>query len=144
MAGEETGKRRSVKLTRDDLVYVNAFLEATNVVPRDCIACDDAIVFLVDPERIGAAIGKEGRNTQKLSKDFGKNAEILPYADNAEGFVRSALGKIKIGKIDIENGSLAVHLDSTARKLAFQKAARIKRIKKILERNYNIRDFKIR
>ena len=140
---KNTGKR-SVKLNRDGIAYINSMLSVANVIPKDCIVDDNTVVFLVEEEKIGAAIGKQGKNAETLRKQLKKNIEIMQYAESPEEFIKGALRKVKIKKIENNEGSMIAFLSPEDKRIVMQNSSRIKRIRIIMERNYKIKDFKIR
>jgi len=140
---KNTGKR-SVKLDRDGIAYINSMLAIANVIPKDCVVDDNTVVFLVEEEKIGAAIGKQGKNAETLRKQLKKNIEIMQYAESPEEFIKGALRKVKIKKIENNEGSMIAFLSPEDKRIVMQNSSRIKRIRIIMERNYKIKDFKIR
>ena len=140
---KNTGKR-SIKLNRDGIAYINSMLSVANVIPKDCIVDDNTVVFLVEEEKIGAAIGKQGKNAETLRKQLKKNIEIMQYAESPEEFIKGALRKVKIKKIENNEGSMIAFLSPEDKRIVMQNSSRIKRIRTIMERNYKIKDFKIR
>ena len=140
---KNTGKR-SVKLDRDGIAYINSMLAIANVIPKDCVVDDNTVVFLVEEEKIGAAIGKQGKNAETLRKQLKKNVEIMQYAESPEEFIKGALRKVKIKKIENNEGSMIAFLSPEDKRIVMQNSSRIKRIRIIMERNYKIKDFKIR
>jgi len=140
---KNTGKR-SVKLNRDGIAYINSMLAVANVIPKDCVVDDNTVVFLVEEEKIGAAIGKQGKNAETLRKQLKKNVEIMQYAESPEEFIKGALRKVKIKKIENNEGSMIAFLSPEDKRIVMQNSSRIKRIRIIMERNYKIKDFKIR
>ncbi len=140
---KNTGKR-IVKLDRDGIAYINSMLTVANVIPKDCVVDDNTVVFLVEKEKIGAAIGKQGKNAETLRKQLKKNVEIMQYAESPEEFIKGALRKVKIKKIENNEGSMIAFLSPEDKMIVMQNSSRRKRIRIIRERNYKIKDFKIR
>ena len=63
----------AVKFETQSIRTLAYFEKKTNVHARDCIITDDCIYFLVEPEKIGMAIGKSGSIIKDVRKAFGKN-----------------------------------------------------------------------
>jgi N utilization substance protein A len=137
--------RRSVKFNSREIACINALLNVANAIPKDCVVDSNTIIFLVDREKIGAAIGKEGRNAKKLREILKKNIEIMEYGESPEEFVKGLFGEDGIRKIEItEDRRMVVYLTQEEKKAAMHNTGRIKRIRTVMERNYNIKEFRVR
>ena len=92
---------------------------------------------------MGAAIGKKGKNVESLRNIFKKNVEVFEYCKDVESFLRKNL-KIEIQKIEEENNSITLHLRPEDKKKLLGNRAKIRRIKKILEKNYKVKGLRLR
>lgn len=131
-----------MKLTQEEIFYLNKFDSITGVMPKDCFIDNNTIAFLVKPELLGKAIGKKGIKAKLLAKTFGKKVEIYPYYENVDDFIRNALPDINILAIEKKKNNIQLKLDSTERRKIMDSIGKFKRIKKIAQRNYNIEDLR--
>ncbi len=131
-----------MKLTQEEIFYLNKFDSITGVMPKDCFIDNNTIAFLVKPELLGKAIGKKGIKAKLLAKTFGKKVEIYPYYENVDDFIRNALPDINILAIEKKENNIQLKLDSTERRKIMDSIGKFKRIKKIAQRNYNIEDLR--
>ncbi len=83
----------SVRLTPEELRYMALLHELTGVHVRDCIIDNDfnRIIFVVNTDEIGQAIGPRGFNVQRLRKIIGKSIEIVGYSEKLEDMVKLSL-----------------------------------------------------
>jgi len=70
------------------------FQQETGVTARDCIIDEenDRIIFLVDQDKMGVAIGRNGANVKRLEKRVGKSIELVGYSENLEELVKELDG----------------------------------------------------
>ena len=64
-----------VELTEDDLNIFSNFERITRVMPKDYLRTETSLIFLVEPELLGKAIGKKASNIEMRSGNFPKIAD---------------------------------------------------------------------
>lgn len=95
-----------IKLTTEELRYMSLFQQETNVTARDCIIDNEnnRIIFLVDPDKMGMAIGKDGVNVKRLEKRIGKSVELVAYSENLEDLVKNLMAPARVKGIRVVQG----------------------------------------
>jgi N utilization substance protein A len=132
-----------VKLSTDSIRTIATFEKITKVTPKDCIITENCIYFLVDPTKIGLAIGKNGFVIKELRRVFGKPIKIFGYSSNPEELVRNLISNLK--SFDISNGTITVTVQPQDRMSVIgRNGSNIKVIRQILERHCHIKEFKLR
>lgn len=131
-----------VELTGDDLNIFSNFEKVTRVLPSDYISTQNILVFLVDMDSLGKAIGKNASNIEKLKRIFRKRVIIVGDSDDPEGFLRSFFGNITIHNVEIRDvmGEKAILLtiDEKDRGIAIGRdGERIKAAKTFLKKKFN-------
>lgn len=91
------------KLTPEELRYMALLNTLTGVHVRDCIIDNEfnRIIFVVNPEEVGKAIGPRGINVQRLRKILNKNIEIVGYSDKLEEMIRLALVPARVKDVRV-------------------------------------------
>ncbi len=91
------------RITVEELRYLSVFGDLTGAMAYRCVVDNDnnRLIFLVKPSDMGKAIGRRGRNIRLLEKLFGKNVEILPYADDLESMVRNLFSGVRLVNINV-------------------------------------------
>ena len=132
-----------VKLDTDTIRNIAAFERITRVHARDCITIDDCIYFLVESEKMGVAIGKNGAVIKEVRKTFGKPVKLFGYKDNPEEFLKQMIPNIR--SIDINNDSITISVPNDDKVAIIGKNGRnIKAIKEIMKRHFAIKNLKLR
>jgi N utilization substance protein A len=133
----------SVKLGTDSIRNIAAFEKITEVHARDCLITEDCIYFLVDPERVGLAIGKNGVVIRELRKVFGKTVKVFGYYDTPELFITNAFQHVK--NIESNNGKITVTIPEEDRVTVIGRNGRnIKAVREIMERHFAIKDIRVK
>ncbi len=133
----------TVKLGTETIRVIALFEKITKIHAKDCIIEDTCVYFLVDPEKIGLAVGKNGSTIKQVKNLLKKDVRILGYFDNAEDFIRTQIPSIK--SIQINNGSIIISVPPKDRVNVIGKSGRnIKIIKEILKRHFKITQVKLR
>jgi len=127
---------------------MNGLDKIANVMPRDCFVGDNSVVFLVHEEHMKKAIGKNGATIEKISKTLNKRVELFEYTKEPEKFFEKAFYRAKIEKVEIretKNGKIAlISADNTNKRIMLQNMGRLKKIKQLAKRNYEIGEVRIR
>lgn len=133
----------SVKLGTDTIRIIAAFEKLTRVNPRDCIVMEESIYFLVDPDKIGFVIGKNGSNIKEVSKAFGKTVRLFAYHRNPEEMLRAMVPTAK--SIEMGKETITLNIPPGDKVAVIGKNGRnIKAIKELMNRHFAIKSVKIR
>jgi NusA-like KH domain protein len=119
----------------DEIHLMNALSQIAKVSAKDCIIDGNLITFLVKEEEVGKAIGKKAVNVKALQDKLNKKIEIIGYQKEPEKIVSKALG-IEISSARINGDKLIISMDSINKRKAMTSGAKIKKIKKLIERNF--------
>lgn len=132
-----------VKLGPDSIRILAAFEKITKVDARDCILTEDTICFLVNPDKVGLAIGKNGSNIKQVSRVLGKAVKVYAYSSDPEELVRNMIPNIKSYE-RVEN-SVTISIPVKDKVFVIGRNGRnIKIIKEILKRHFDIDNLKLR
>lgn len=135
-----------VKITPEEFRYMALLSELTNTTVMDCILDNDnnRIIFLVNPNEVGRAIGPRGFFVQKLRKILNKDIEIVGYSDKLDEQIKLALLPVRVTDTKINtrpDGAkiLYIAVNPADKAMAIGKGGRnIQRLKLILKRHFNI------
>ena len=131
-----------MKLSQEEIFYINQFDAVTGVMAKDCIIAEKVVAFAVKPSDIGKAIGKNGKNVKILGRQFGKRVEIFALHDTVEDFVKNAFQDVEFTGIEKKGKTVVLKLESPERRKFMEYFGKFKRIKKFAERNYNTEEIR--
>lgn len=134
-----------LKLTMGELRYISLFQDMTGVTPKDCIVSEELglVIFVVDSDKVGQAIGRRGSNVRYISKLIEKEVEIVGWADDLESFVKNIFTPARVYRVQLIDGkskrSLYVYVDPKDKGLAIGRNGRnVAKARLILNRYFSI------
>ena len=133
----------SIKLSTDEIRTVAIFEQITGVGVKDCILNGEDAYFLIEPNKTGLVIGKNGMIIKTVRNMLGKNIKVFEYADTLEGMIRNMIPSAK--NIVLNGDSVTVSVDAKDRSMVIGKGGKnIKIIKEFLYRHFKIRNLRLR
>lgn len=137
----------TIKFDTDTIRKINIFEEITGVEVKDCIINKNNAHFVVDQDKIGMAIGKNGKTVKKVKDNLGRDVRLYGYSDDIEEFVEN-LVPTDINGVEV-NGSddekvATIHVNRNNRSRVVGRNGRnIKIIKRFLKREFDVDDVKV-
>lgn len=137
----------SIKFDTDTIRKINLFEEITGVEVKDCIINQNDAHFVVKEDKIGMAIGKNGRTVNKVKDNLDREIRLYGYSDDIEEFVEN-LVPTDINGVNVkENGDdrvAVINVDRNDRsKVVGRNGRNIKVIKRFLKREFDINDVRV-
>ncbi|MCX6804160.1 MAG: NusA-like transcription termination signal-binding factor [Candidatus Diapherotrites archaeon] len=126
-----------MKLSMDEILLMNALQQVTGVMPKDCLIEGQMVVYLVAEKEMGRAIGKAAINVKTLQEKLKKRVELVPYYEKPEDVFAKAL-EVDYATARQTNGKIIVLLDGTNKAKAYKNNSRIKRVKELIKRNFDL------
>ncbi len=135
----------AIKIGMEELQYINIFQDITKITPRDCVILGDVVVFVVDDDKVGAAIGKNGETVEKVKKVLkNKKVSIVGYTPDLGRFVQNILRPVEVLGIEKEGNTLKIFVKKDEYRRAIgNQGKRLARIETLLERHFNIPQVKL-
>ncbi len=88
-----------IKITQDEMKFIQLLQNMTGATIVDCIIDNDTIIFTVKKGEVGLAVGKGGEKIKRFRSMTNKQVEIYEYMNEAEKFIRNALKPAKVKDI---------------------------------------------
>ena len=88
-----------IKITQDEMKFIQLLQNMTGATIVDCIIEDDTIIFTVKKGEVGLAVGKGGEKIKRYRSMTNKQVEIYEYMSEAEKFITNALKPAKVKDI---------------------------------------------
>ncbi|MCG2881716.1 MAG: NusA-like transcription termination signal-binding factor [Acidilobus sp.] len=140
-----TGENKSDRISLEELRYISLLQDLTGAMVYRAIEDenDNRIIYLVDKNDVGRAIGRDGRNVKMLSKMLNKNIEIVEYADDIDNMVRNLLPGVTVLKVEVteRDGLKTVYVkvkDDEKGKAIGRDGRNVKRARLVLNRLFNV------
>lgn len=132
-----------VKLETHTIRIIAAFEKMTKVHARDCVTVEDTLYFLVEPDKIGFAIGKNGSNIKEVSRSLGKTVRLFAYHKEPTEMIKSMIPTVK--SVDIKDDTANITVPAGDRVAVIGRNGKnIKAIKDIMNRHFGIKNVKLR
>lgn len=118
-------------------MLMQALEKVTSVSPKDCIVEGQLVSYLVPGGEVGKAIGKAAVNVKMLEQRLGKKVEIVAYSEKPEDVFAKAM-EVNFSNAKVNGKRLVVTVDSAARENVYKKNSRLRRVKELILRNFNL------
>ena len=137
-----------IRLSDEARRYLGAFTDVTGARATDCVV-DEEIVFVVEPDDMGRAIGPDGRTVDALEERLGRPIVLIEDAAHADVFAANALAPAAVYDVAIESreeGEVAVATvdDADVGVAIGRDGARIERARRLLDRHFEVADIEVR
>jgi len=123
------------------------FENITNAPVRDCFMNNDVVYYIVEEDKIGLAIGKNGNSIKNVEKVIGKKVKVFEYSKNPERFVRNLIPQCKEVNLINDKDKIKVEIKVNRTDKGFvigRGSEKIKIYKEILKRVHNISDIQVK
>ena len=137
-----------MKLGSEQIQLINTLDVVAKVSARDCVVNNDSVAFMVPETQMSQAIGKNGANVKVLTQKLRKRIELFEYTEKPEKFFEKAFYSAKLESVEIKqlNGSKVAFIktDADNKKIVLGNMSRLRKIKELAQRNYEIDEVRIR
>jgi len=120
------------------------FESMTGAKVKDCIV-NDKILFIVEENDVGKAIGKNGSNIKRVENRLKKRIKVVGFSNDAVQFVRNLIYPIDVAEANQENAVITLHGKDTNTKamLIGRDRQNINHLTSIVKRYFDIQEIKI-
>ncbi len=133
----------TIKLTTEHIRLVGTFERVIGVHVRDCLLGEDTVYFLIEPGRMGMAIGRNGSKIKNVSLALGKKVKVFEYADTLEKLVRNLIPSAT--SVDIGSDVVTVSVPVSERSAVIGKGgSNIKMVRQFLNRHFNVKNLRLK
>jgi len=133
-----------IKYDANILKYMSLFESLTRSKLKDCIV-NERLLFVVEPNEIGKAIGKNGSNVHRLEGILRKKIRIVEFSPEVCQFVRNMIYPLQAKDVNEENGVVTITGPDTKTKglMIGRDAKNLNLLKDIVRRYFSIEDIKV-
>ena len=138
--------RKVTKVKYDsDIIKLMAFFESLSGARiKDCIA-NEKILFIVEENEMGMAIGKNGANIKKLESKLRKKVRLAEFSSDAGQFIRNLSYPADIIDVRNESGKITIQgRDSNSRAMLIGRGrSNINHIEGIVKRYFDVKEIRV-
>jgi len=134
-----------IKYNIDLMKYISLFESLTNAQVKDCIENELQIIFIVNENEIGKAIGKNGINAKKISNLIKKPIKIVEFSSDVSQFIKNFVYPVQIKEVrNQDNLVTIVGPDTKTRGMLIGRDAKnLETLKSVVKRYFTINDIKV-
>ncbi|MBI1974091.1 NusA-like transcription termination signal-binding factor [Candidatus Micrarchaeota archaeon] len=133
-----------IKISDDEIKFINFFQNRTHATVKDCIIDDSGVIVIVKGGQMGFAIGKKGEMINKLKKEVGREIHAYEHADSPEEFIRNLLFPVRVERVEIAENKARVYVGEEDKKRAIGHGGKkINLVRELAERHFGIKEVKV-
>ncbi|MEA2037141.1 MAG: NusA-like transcription termination signal-binding factor [Nanoarchaeota archaeon] len=125
--------------------YMKIFENLTRADLKDCIPSEELLIFVVQENEIGKAIGKNGSNVKRLEGLLKKKLKIVEFNPDINQFIRNFVMPLQVKDVSEENGIIQIAGPDTKTKglLIGRDRKNLESLKEILKRYFSFEEVKV-
>lgn len=131
----------SIKLNSETFGYINLFENVTKARVKDCISQNDKLIFVIASGQLGIAIGKGGKNINKLRGILKKKISLIEYSENPKTFLKNIFNIYKIREVTIDDNVANLEVSLSEKGAIIGKGGQNLQVAKdLIKRHHGIED----
>ncbi|MEM4263414.1 MAG: NusA-like transcription termination signal-binding factor [Candidatus Woesearchaeota archaeon] len=137
----------SSKIIYDEKImkFMSIFESITHAQLKDCVNQEGIVIFIVQQNEIGKAIGAKGSNVHKLERVFNKKVKIVEFSPEPVSFIKNLIYPLQVKEIREDDGTYvitAVDL-KTRGMLIGRNASHLRAYEAVVQRYFPIKELKV-
>jgi N utilization substance protein A len=135
-----------IKYDANHMKFMSFFESITKAKLKDCfVDKNNILVFVVEPNNIAKAIGKNGANVKRINEKLNRKIKIVEFNPQIESFVANVIAPLKAKDIRFENKVVAISaVDTKTRGLLIGRSAQnLRNYEGIVKRYFDINEIKV-
>ncbi|MBI2659238.1 NusA-like transcription termination signal-binding factor, partial [Candidatus Woesearchaeota archaeon] len=96
----------------ESMKLITLFEFMTGAKVKDCIS-NDRLIFVMEENEMGKAIGKNGINIKRMENKLRKKVKLVEFSSDVLQFVRNMVYPIELSGIKQENNNLIISAKDT-------------------------------
>lgn len=133
----------------DTIRLMNLFENITGAPVKDCLIDNEngIVYFVVQEDKVGIAIGKNGVAVKKAERMIGKSIKLFEFSKDVADFVKKLVPQATTVRIKNEDEKIIVEIKVQKKDKAMvigRDARNLKLFKELLQRSHNVSDLIVR
>lgn len=128
-----------------DLIKLMTFFESmTGAKVKDCIS-NDKLVFIVEENEMGKAIGRNGANIKRIESALKRRVKLVEFSSDVLRFIRNMVNPVEVLDIKSEEGIITLYgKDTSARAMLIgRERQNINHLADIVKRYFDVKEIKV-
>ena len=123
---------------------ISIFESITGAKLKDCIL-NERLVFIVEENEIGKAIGKRGINIKRLENMLKKKIRVVEFNHDILQFIKNLLYPLQIANIENNDGLITITGPDTKTKALIigRNKQNLNNLIEVVKRYFNVKDIKV-
>ena len=132
------------KYDSDSMKLIALFESMTGAQVKDCII-NEKLMFVIEENEMGKAIGKNGMHIKKLESMMRKKIRLVEFSKDVAQFIRNLAHPIEISSIENDNGLITLFGKDTSTRamLIGRERQNINHIKGIVQRYFDVKEIRV-
>ena len=128
-----------------DLMRVMSLFESlTQAKLKDCIVGEKQLIFIVNENEIGKAIGMNGVNARKMENILKKKIKIVEFSPDAAQFIQNFIYPVRARDIASREGIITIMSDAKSKGLLIGRESRnLNNLLSIAKRYFPVDEIKV-
>ena len=133
------------KYNSDSMKLIALFESMTGAQVKDCIL-NEKLMFVVEENEMGKAIGKNGMHIKKLESMMKKKIRLVEFSKDLAQFIKNLAHPIEISNIENDDGKITLFGKDTSTRamLIGRERQNINHIKEIAQRYFDVKEIKVK
>jgi len=133
-----------IRYSADIIQYISIFESLTNSKVKDCIA-NEGILFVIEENDMGRAIGKGGSNIKRVEGILKKNIRLVEFSSDVSRFLQNLIYPVEAKEIKNESGivSICCYDMKSKGKIIGRDRHNIKWINDVVKRHFEVDEVKV-
>lgn len=132
-----------IKYNADLIKIIPIFESITGAKLKDCIL-NERLLFIVEENEMGKAIGKKGSNIKRLENMLKKKVKVIGFSQDVLQFIKNLLYPLQIKSIENKEGTIAIQADTKTKALIIgRNKQNLNNSIAIVKRYFDVNDIKV-
>lgn len=138
-------KLLKIKFDAAIISYISLFERVTKAQVKDCMIADGLIIFIVEENEMGKALGKHGVNIKSLESNLKKKVKVIEFSPDMIKFIEHIIYPTKAKEIIEDNGKVTI-IPSDSRSRGYligRNATILRQNESIVKRYFDIGELRV-
>lgn len=136
-------KVTKIKYDAEIMKIMPLFENITRAKLKDCIS-NERLLFIVEENEIGKAIGKKGSNIKKLESMLNKRIKVVEFNTDVLQFIKNMLYPLQASSIENKDDVIAIQADTKTKSLIIgRNQQNLNNLISIVRRYFDINDINV-